>query len=243
MIRDIQTFYDVVDGTWPAKSFVTQHPWLLRAGDGGGKRVSAATALGAIDDVDITSAEAAMREMGQSPLFMLRDGEDALDSLLAQRGYEVIDPVRIYAISPEQLTGIPVPPVTTFAVWEPLAIMEEIWAQGGVDGARLRVMARAKGPKTGLLCRLNEKPAGVAYVAIHKGIAMLHALEVLPHQRRQGAAAWLMRAAAFWAQENGAQTLSVITVNANAPANALYRSLGFSALGGYHYRHWREDTT
>jgi hypothetical protein len=45
-----------------------------------------------------------------------------------------------------------------------------------------------------------------------------------------------MRAAAFWAQEQGAQTLSVICTKANAGANGLYQTLGMAIVGEYHYR-------
>ena len=65
---------------------------------------------------------------------------------------------------------------------------------------------------------------------------MIHALEVLPHQRRQGVAGRIMRAAAIWAEEQGAHTISLIVTQANAGAGALYASLGMSLVGQYHYR-------
>ena len=173
---------------------------------------------------------------------MLRAGDTALDALLAQRGYDVVDPVTIYAAPSDLLTDLPIPRVTVFTLWEPLAIMTEIWAQGGIGPARLRVMERARGPKTAILCRLDDKPAGVAFVAMHEGVAMVHAVEVLAHQRRKGAAAWMMRAASFWASDHGAHTLSVICTDANAAANSLYASLGFSVQGKYHYRQRRKET-
>ena len=169
-------------------------------------------------------------------MFMLRDGDTALDANLAQLGYDIVDPVTVYACKPTVLTDIQIPRVTVFDLWEPLAIMREIWEQGGIGPARQRVMQRAPEPKTALLCRLHDKPAGVAFVALHNGTAMVHAVEVLPHQRRKGAAAWMMRGAAFWAASHGAHTLSVICTNANIGANALYTALGFSVQGHYHYR-------
>lgn len=208
---------------------------MIRDGQGGGKRVSAATALGPVADRDIAQAEEAMRTIHQRPLFMLRAGDDALDTALAARGYSVVDPTNGYVAPTATLTDIAIPPVTAFTIWEPLAIMEDIWAAGGIGQARLDVMARAR-LKTGILARWNEKPAGVGFVAIHDGIAMVHAVEVLQHQRRQGVAQWIMRRAAFWAQENGADTIAVLTTAANAPANVLYQQLGFARVGGYHYR-------
>ena len=97
-------------------------------------------------------------------------------------------------------------------------------------------MARAHGPKTGMLARFKDKPGGVGFVAIHQGTAMLHALEILPHQRKQGLGGWMMRGAAIWAQANGAERIAVICTRENDGANALYSSLGMCVVGGYHYR-------
>nr|WP_174822724.1 GNAT family N-acetyltransferase [Ruegeria lacuscaerulensis] len=211
-------------------------PIQLREGQGGGSRVSAANALDPVTEADIDAAEAAMQAMGQKRIFCLRPGDEALDAQLSERGYEILDPVNVYSCPIDHLTGIPIPRVTVFPTWEPLAIMREIWAQGGIGPRRLAVMHRAKGPKTGLLLRNDDKPAGTGFVAIYDGVAMVHALEILPAHRRQGVGQWAMRAAAFWAMDNRAHTLSVICTKANAGANGLYHSLGMEIVGEYHYR-------
>lgn len=230
-----------VDGTWPAARMFNEGPWTLRQGQGGGQRVSAATARAAVTDDDIPRAEAAMRQMGQRPLFMIRPQDSALDEMLAARGYALHDPVRAWVCAPEMLTDQPIPRVSVFTIWEPLAMMCEIWEQGGIGPGRLAVMERAQGPKTGLLGRWKDKPAGTAFVAIHEGVAMLHALEILPHQRRQGVAQWMMRAAAFWARDNGADTLAVLCTTANEGANGLYASLSMTPVTEYHYRRHPEE--
>jgi ribosomal protein S18 acetylase RimI-like enzyme len=97
-------------------------------------------------------------------------------------------------------------------------------------------MARVSGPKTAILGRINDRAAGTAFVALHEQTAMLHALHVLPGQRRQGIAAHMMRAAALWAQDQGAQRFSVVVTSANTAALALYASLGMTIVGHYHYR-------
>lgn len=227
------SLYAVCEATWPPASSVIVDGWTLRDGAGGGKRVSAATR--AKPEAIVESAEMVMRAADEPPLFMVRRGEDDLDQLLDARGYQLLDPTNMYACPVERLTDIPIPRVTAFSIWEPLAIMREIWAQGGIGPARIAVMDRAR-TKTAILARWNEKPAGVGFAAIHDGICMVHAVEVLGHQRRQGVAGWIMRKAAFYAAEQGAVTLSVLCTVANAPANALYASLGFELVGRYHYR-------
>lgn len=227
---------EVVDGTWPAASYQQSGPFKLRQGQGGGSRVSAASAIGPVSEVDIDAAEQAMLAMGQKRIFCLRPGDEALDAQLAARGYQVLDPVNIYVCPVSKLTDRPIPLVTVFQIWEPLAIMREIWATGGIGPERVAIMERASGPKTSLLLRHSDQPCGAAFVAMHKDIAMLHALEILPDHRRQGMGEWTMRAAAIWARDNGAQTLSVICTKANQGANGLYRALGMEIEGEYHYR-------
>ncbi|MBQ4807954.1 GNAT family N-acetyltransferase [Phaeobacter sp. HS012] len=231
-------FYDVTDHTWPAAEMWQLGPVTLRRGDGGGSRVSAATVItGHASEAEITAAEQAMSEMGQDHLFMIRDGQDALDAQLAARGYVIKDPVVLWICPVEQLCHVEIPPVTAFCVWEPLAIQHEIWAAGGIGPERFAVMQRVEGTKTSLLGRCDDSPGGTGFVAIHDGTAMIHALEILSHQRRKGMGVWLMHRAARWAADQGARELAVLCTEANAGANGLYASLGMLRAGRYHYRH------
>ncbi|WP_415922199.1 GNAT family N-acetyltransferase [Tateyamaria sp. SN6-1] len=239
-MSDTARLLDAVEGTWPPARAMRTGPWTIRDGAGGGKRVCAATAEAPVTVPDIATAEDAMTAMDQPRLFMLRAGEAALDDILAARGYQVIDPVTLYDAPVSLLTDIPIPRVTAFAIWEPLAIMVEIWAAGGIGPERLNVMHRAA-VKAGILARHADQPAGAGFVGLHDGVAMVHAVEVLPHQRRKGVAAWIMRRAAFWAAEQGADRLAVLCTDANVPANALYQRLGFKRACGYHYRIHPED--
>ena len=67
--------------------------------------------------------------------------------------------------------------MTSFTHWPPLQIAAELWAEGGIGPARLAVMERVQGPKTVILARAQDRAAGVAFVALHDGMAMLHGLE------------------------------------------------------------------
>lgn len=227
--------FDAAQATWPEARRWAVGPFTLRDGQGGGQRVSAATVTGDFDAADVTAAEDAMRAAGQKPLFQVRSDTPALAPVLEARGYAAKDATLVYVLPIARLTDTPIPRVTAFTLWEPLAIMKEIWATDGIGAARLDVMARAK-TKTSILARWNEKPAGAAFVGVHENIAMVHGLVVLPHQRRQGVAEWMMRRAAFWGQGQGATHIAVLCVAANTGANALYRALGFEQVGGYHYR-------
>lgn len=230
------TMHDVVDVTWPAAAVINCGPFTLRRGLGGGNRVSAATANGPASADDIASAAQKMREMQQPVLFKVRDSDVDLDAALANLGYSIKDETVLYAASVAAMTATRPPHKTVFTAWPPLAAQAEIWAQGGINASRLAVMDRAPTPKTTLLGRALDRPAGTSYVGIAHGCAMIHALEIGSVFRRQGLAANMTRAAAFWARDNGADFLTLVTTKANVGANALYTSLGMIVVGHYHYR-------
>lgn len=228
--------WHALEVTWPAAEVARVGPWLLRRGLGGGKRVSAAGAVDGWVPADIPMAEAAMTAWGQVPLFVLRAADAALDAALQDRGYRSVDPVTIYAGDVANI-GEPAPsPLSSFAHWPGLRVTEVIWDEAGIGLARRAVMARVKGAKVVLLGRCGDRAAGVAFVATAGDIAMIHALEVLPDQRRRGVGRDMMRGAAIWARDQGAGTLALAVTDANVAARALYASLGMSAVEQYHYR-------
>ncbi len=235
-LPDIHTLYDVVAATWPAAQTQQVGPWMIRTGKGGGSRVSAATAHQPISPDDIVTADRAMRDLWQTPLFMVREGEDTLDAMLETAGYVIKDPSVIYVAPVSDVATMRPPPVTAFTVWPPLAVQRDIWATGGIGDGRLAVMDRAPMPKTTFLGRIDDKPAATVFVGCHERCAMIHALEVARPFRNKGLARHLTRAAAFWAMEQGCDHIALVTTAANTAANALYSSLGMTRVGGYHYR-------
>lgn len=236
MTPDPAALHAAAEASWPPAHRVRLGPVTLRDGAGGGKRVSAATAAGPVTHTDLDRAEAAMRDAGQVPLFRLRAGDEGLDATLAARGYRLIDPVTIWVAPVAALTAERPPRLTTFTIWEPLAIMRDIWAEGGIGPARIAVMERAAAPRTGLFARHADQPAGAGFVACHAGVAMVHALEVRARHRRAGVGRLMLRQAALWAEGHGARHLSLLCAEANEGSNALCAAMGFSARASYHYR-------
>jgi GNAT superfamily N-acetyltransferase len=225
------TLAEVMEATWPPASRHQLGPFTLRNGAGGGKRVSAASCDGVFTEPDLDAAESAMAE----PLLLIRETDTTLDAALDRRGWRVIDPVVAYAAPVAALTA-ELPHLTAFAHWPPLEIARSIWAEGGIGPARIAVMDRVTGPKAALLGRIDDRSAGVAFVACHGAEAMVHALEVRDSHRRQGLGRNLLHAAANWAADQGATRLSLVVTRQNAAARALYARLGMAVVGQYHYR-------
>ncbi len=226
----------VLAATWPPVATRTLGPWTLRDGGGGGKRVSAASTCRDVTEREIDMAERAMDDAGQQALFQIRSGQTDLDRRLTERTYLTLDPTNVYECPVRHLSAIAPPPSTGFSVWPPLEIQKEIWALGGIGAARLRVMERVPGPKMTILGRAEDQPAGTIFVAVHEGIAMVHALETTKRHRRQGCGRTCLVHAARWAEDHDAHTLVLLVTRANDAANAMYRALGMTGGACYHYR-------
>ncbi|MEM6595306.1 MAG: GNAT family N-acetyltransferase [Pseudomonadota bacterium] len=225
----------VVDATWPAVQTETLGPWHVRLSPGGGKRVNATRATGPVSQADIVDAEAYQRACGQTHLFQV-EVDTELDTVLAQNGYLAVDETLIYCAESAPLAAQALPSVTAFPIWPPLQIMRDIWAAGGIGADRVAVMERAACAKVSILGRTEGRAAGAAFVGVHEGCVMVHALEILTPHRRKGLARHLMIAAARWGAEQGAEHMAVLVTAKNEAARALYQSLGMVAEPGYHYR-------
>jgi ribosomal protein S18 acetylase RimI-like enzyme len=226
-----------IDATWPPAEFRHAGPWLLRRGNGGGQRVSAASIAKSGDQAaDFAPAEAGMRAWGQTPLFRLTPDQALLDARLAEAGYAVKDPVALYAAPVASLADGRDETVKVFRVAAPLAIVDEIWARGGIGPGRRAVMTRPSCQRMTLMARAGDRPVGVAFVAIDGDTAMIHAIEVVPEHRRKGGGTLLLLGAAGFAAEHGAKWLTLAVTEANKPARALYERLGIALAGSYHYR-------
>lgn len=222
----------IIDACWPAERVWTDGPWTHRATPGAGGRVNAISG-DAPDQID--QAEATARATNRRPSFIIWPGQDTLDADLAARGYTIEDAVHLYSIDTAALTAEPLPHATGFTIWPPLQIMRDIWQAGGIGPERQGVMARATRPG-GVFARVDDRAAGVGFVAAHQDTALLSAVEVLEQHRRKGVSGLILRAAAHWAQSQGCTRVALVTTRDNLAANAAYSSQGMAIVGGYHYR-------
>ncbi len=226
--------FEALDETWPARRVIDADGWRLRDGGGGGKRVSAATRTA--PDADIAAAIVGMEELGQTPLFQVRGNEPDLDAALAAKGFDIVDPVLIYAAPSASLNDGLGEQSRIYRCEGPIAAMREIWAAGGIDASRLAVMDRAAAPKTWLMSRLDDRAAAVGFVSVPGAVAMIHAIETAAAKRRRGAARALLSGAGIFATANGADNLALAVTKANEVANNLYQALGMAVVAEYHYR-------
>lgn len=230
------TLAKVFETSWPAAETRDSGAFRSGRGLGAGGRVSSTVALRPDwDTVDLPAVEAVHRAWGQRPMFRVPQQDERLRDALAARGYAAETPTAIMQADCAALLAEPVPEMTCFTIWPPLAIQCDLWAAGSINPARQAVMPRVLPPHTSVLGRLDDRAAGAAFVVADGPVAMIHAIEVAPQFRRRGLAGWMIRAAAAWATEQGAARLGLAVSRANAGARAAYDSLGFHEAGSYSY--------
>jgi GNAT superfamily N-acetyltransferase len=230
---------EALDATWSALERRPLGPWTLRRGGGGGNRASSVRPRGAVpDDLDAALAEVVRQAAvwGQPPIVQLGPEDAALDAALDARGWAVTDSNVIYAAPAAHFEPPPRDEGLLARVEAPLALLDALWDAGNIGPARRAVMAAVAGPKTRLIARAGDRPAGACFVASAGGIAVMSALFVLPEFRRRGVGALAVRGAADWAREQGAPSLALAVGGDNAPARGLYEGLGFRRVCGYSYR-------
>ncbi|WP_374469342.1 ribosomal protein S18-alanine N-acetyltransferase [Phenylobacterium sp.] len=83
----------------------------------------------------------------------------------------------------------------------------------------------------GLLARAGERPVGMALCRVAAGEMEVLTIAVDPTVRRRGVARSLMATALGAAREAGAEAAFLEVADDNAPAAALYASLGFRRAG------------
>jgi N-acetylglutamate synthase len=226
--------------SWPSARSFDVGPFTLRDGQGGGKRVSAASLTrGDYSAAALDQAEDAMRALGQAPLFVIwpdTPEQAQFDAALAARGYRLIDPCLGYIAPIAQILAHGLDAAQSYAHWPPLALCNDLWQASDIGPARRTIMARVKGPKAVIMARQSDDIAGVCFAAVVGQTAMIHATHVAPNHRRQGSAQKLMQRAAIWAAAQGAVNLGLVVTTENTPARALYDKLGMRVWAGYHYR-------
>jgi GNAT superfamily N-acetyltransferase len=235
-LKNGSDIFEAIDVTWPAEKFLEIPKWKLRRSAKGGKRVSAATAIGAPDISDIKLAENKMVQWHQDKLFMIKKNEIILDEALSASGYRVIDPTNIWSISSKNLSIQKTLPVKAFTIFPPLAIQRELWRENHIPPSRIEIMDRVKTHKTTIFGRINARLAASAFVAVSNKFAMMHALVVDKKCRRQGMGKFVMQKVGSWAYQMGAESVVALCTEKNCSANILYKSLGMQVIGKYHYR-------
>jgi N-acetylglutamate synthase len=226
---------------WPAPQNADVAGWHWRFADGAGSRRANSTAALAFSGTDVEAAidavESRYAGRGAAAMFQISDVSQPadLDQRLADRGYAVVEPcVTLVAEIADVLApmGIEYFDVATPAWFDCYSSV--------ITPARRatapQILSRI--PKPAAFCGVvrGGRVIATALAVAHDGIVIAECVATDVDARKTGAASAVMRGVAAWGAEQGCTIAALQAVAANAPAQALYRSLGYRPMGSYHMR-------
>lgn len=103
-------------------------------------------------------------------------------------------------------------------------------------GWNAHVLRRIPSPAGFAIARVEGRPAGVGIAVCEGGWSGVFCMATDPAMRRRGVARAVLSALAEWSRAQRAHGLYLQVECDNAPAQALYASLGFTRSHGYHFR-------
>jgi N-acetylglutamate synthase len=227
---------------WPAVETQELDGWLWRFANGGSQRANSVSTLdfhGSDIDKAIADAEQRYRARGARPLFQISDvcAPGDLDQRLQIRGY----------ISKDRCTTLICPaPAGDVEIGDGFEIFDRATNEWTAcytsvitpDRRRTAPDILARVPRGSAFCgvRRNGRVVATALGVTHGGVTIAECVASLAEARGQGAASTVMRGLAAWGASQGAHTIALQAIEHNAPAQALYRSLGYRLHGHYEIR-------
>jgi N-acetylglutamate synthase len=228
---------------WPALRQVLFGGWVLRFSGGLTRRANSANPLGVRSpDADnlIAGCEALYRYQRLPTIFRLPSITDAtIDGRLAAQGYSseglslvlLADIGAVPAMRDPDVQLLPRPTPQWFAAMAELQRHTKKQA-----GLYRQIVGRLAIPAAFAIRADDNGIAALAYGAIHDELICYESVVTDPGRQRRGHARQVITSLAAWAADQGARGACLEVEAANAPARALYQSLGFAELYRYHYR-------
>lgn len=226
---------------WPALEAAPLEGWLWRYSDGGSQRANSVSTLefnGVDVDAALDEAERKYAERGKSAMFQISNvsAPADLDARLHARGYRINDPcltlVQEIAKGEACAAGV-----------EHFATATPEWFDcyaSVITPERRRVAPQILNriPPGSAFCGVRRygRIVATALAVAHKDVVIAECVATLADARGTGAATAVMRGLESWGAAQGCKSSALQALVNNATAQALYRSLGYRPLGGYHLR-------
>ena len=229
---------------WPAMQQMLMDGWLLRFSRGFTKRANSVVPLypsiGARQEPlaeRVRRCENLYAREGLQTIFRLPAITDlsALDAHLEGRGYHLVDPTLVLAAPTRARSADDgfalVPAEQWLDVYAELTGMPA--AARKMHGA---IIAGIPSTCGFAVLRSGERAVACGLGVIERDLLGLFDIVTHPDARRSGHGTALVSSLLGWGHASGARLAYLQMIESNAPANALYRNLGFENLYNYWYR-------
>lgn len=240
---------------WPPRETLDRDGWTLRFSGGGSQRANSVQSLywtGSNTEAAIDAAEVDYRARGQTPIFQIVDISVPadLDARLETRGYARRDTTLLMtkslmsssgAVSPRPGDPCLSPSGSVSVTRHPAATPDWLAIYLSVVTPDRRatapgIIAALPEPKTFFIANLNGTPAACGLGVAEPPYCGVECMATLEAARGQGGARAVMHDLEAWAAGEGATTMWLQVLEANAPARRLYHGLGYEIVGRYWYR-------
>ncbi len=228
---------------WPALCQVWFDGWVLHFSGGLTRRANSANPLG-VDcrepDAVIAGCEALYGHHGQPTIFRLPSLiEPAIDARLAALGYRSEGLSLVLYVDIGDLSARRDPAVSLLArpgaEW--LNALAGLQRRTATEAGLYRRIVESLAVPAAFAALADEGGvAALGYAAHHDGLICYQSIATDPARQRRGYARRIIASLAAWAADRGATGACLEVEAGNAPARALYATLGFEELYRYHYR-------
>ena len=225
---------------WPALQQIVFDGWLLRFARGFTKRANSVVPLypGSLaTEEKVRYCENLYAREQLKTIFRLTTlgPSDAIDAMLADRGYEQLDPTRVMAAKLDRDTGEP--SVRLLAIDDWLAVYRQLTGMPEDAALLHQLILKAIGSPTAFAVLHNrEQPVACGLAVLEHELVGLFDIVTAREHRRQGFGQRLVGDLMAWGAAHGARHAYLQVIASNAPAGALYKALGFKDLYSYWYR-------
>jgi ribosomal protein S18 acetylase RimI-like enzyme len=230
---------------WPASRQLLLGGWLLRASGGEVRRANSVNPLrgGPRDPAKVlAAAESVYAALEQPTIFRAPDIAEGMAERLVELGYLAESETATLHCD---LSGKPdgsqgaaeLTPKPSPEWLQARAALSAVDAEGSQLYATM--LAGILPAKAFAAVRHEGEIAALAYAVVHDGLAVIESVVTAPQWRQRGYGRRAVGGLLDWARSAGAEGACLQVVADNAPALALYRTLGFEREL-YRYRYFRQ---
>jgi N-acetylglutamate synthase len=226
---------------WPALQEVLLDGWLLRFSEGLSRRANSANPLQPLVHANLLSCETLYRGHELPTIFRVSSLIDpSVDERLASAGYTCEGDSGVLYGSIDDIEIMPDPDMRLLLkpTQEWFGAMAAL-QNHSAEQANLyqRIVSQIVIPASFAALSADGEIVALAYGAIRNAFLCYESVVTDRRRRRQGFARRIIASLAGWAKKNGVQRVCLEVESSNAPARALYYSMGLKRqLYRYHYR-------
>jgi ribosomal protein S18 acetylase RimI-like enzyme len=227
---------------WPALQQVLLDGWVLRFSRGFTKRANSIVPLYPAVQMPIDKVRYCENLYAREQLktiFRLTTvvANDPLDALLADRGYQRVDPTLVLGcdLSNADFTSHPAFRQLPRADWLD-AYARSAAMPGKTQQLHAALLQGIRTDHTFGAMDAEGGPNACGMAVVERELVGLFDIVTHPTARRRGHARVLVESLLQWAQQNGARHAYLQVMQTNHAARALYQELGFEELYHYWYR-------